>query len=144
MTSHLIGKPAVVAGAGMAGLPAARALADYFEHVVVLERDTLPRDAAHRPGPPQARHAHALLAGGQRALDKLFPGFEHDLREAGAVPLRAGLDVRLERPGYDPFPARDVGVGAHAMSRPLVELTVRRRVDQYLILPYARVAVLRN
>ena len=41
MTSTLIGRRAVVVGAGMAGLPAARALADYFEHVVVLERDAL-------------------------------------------------------------------------------------------------------
>jgi len=30
--------------------------------------------------------------------------FEHDLAAAGAVPLRVGLDVRIETPGYDPFP----------------------------------------
>ena len=52
MTSSLIGKQAVVVGAGMAGLPAARALADYFEQVVVLERDTLPFVASHRTGKP--------------------------------------------------------------------------------------------
>lgn len=126
MTSSLIGRQAVVIGAGMSGLPAARALADYFEHVVVLERDTLPPEASQRPGTPQARHTHALLAGGQRALEELFPGFGQDLAGAGAVPLRVGLDLRLERPGYDPFPARDLGVVAHAMSRPLVELTVRQ------------------
>ena len=50
MTSSLIGKQAVVVGAGMAGLPAARALADHFEQVVVLERDTLPFVASHRTG----------------------------------------------------------------------------------------------
>jgi 2-polyprenyl-6-methoxyphenol hydroxylase-like FAD-dependent oxidoreductase len=131
MTSTLIGKQAVVVGAGMAGLPAARALADYFEHVVVLERDTLPLDASHRLGTPQARHTHALLAGGQRALGDLFPGFEQDLARAGAVPLRVGLDLRLERPGYDPFPARDLDVVAYWMSRPLIELTVRQCVEQY-------------
>jgi flavin-dependent dehydrogenase len=38
---NLIGGQAVVVGAGLAGLTAARALADYFEHVVVLERDVL-------------------------------------------------------------------------------------------------------
>lgn len=36
MSTHL-GKPAVVVGAGMAGLTAARALADFFERVIVLE-----------------------------------------------------------------------------------------------------------
>ena len=79
MTSTLIGKQAVVVGAGMAGLPAARALADFFEHVVVLERDTLPTDASHRAGTAQSKHVHALLGGGQRALSELFPGFERDL-----------------------------------------------------------------
>jgi 2-polyprenyl-6-methoxyphenol hydroxylase-like FAD-dependent oxidoreductase len=131
MTSPLVGRQAVVVGAGMAGLPAARALADFFEHVVVLERDTLPLDASHRMGTPQAWHTHALLRGGQQALGELFPGFEQDLAAAGAVPLTVGLDVRLERPGYDPFPARDLGWVAHAMSRPLVEFTVRRRVEQH-------------
>ena len=85
MSSTLIGKQAVVVGAGMAGLAAARALVDYFEHVVVLERDTLPLDASHRSGTPQSRHVHGLLGGGQGALSDLFPGFEHDLAAAGAV-----------------------------------------------------------
>ncbi len=118
-------------GAGMGGLTAAAALADHFEHVIVLERDALPREAAHRAGTPQARHVHALLAGGQHALGQLFPGFEQDLARAGAVPLRVGLDVRVERPGYDPFPQRDLGWLGYSMSRPLIELTVRRRVAQH-------------
>jgi 2-polyprenyl-6-methoxyphenol hydroxylase-like FAD-dependent oxidoreductase len=131
MTSPLIGRQAVVVGAGMAGLPAARALADFFERVVVLERDTLPLDASHRTGTPQGRHTHALLGGGQRALGALLPGFEDDLAGAGAVPFRVGLELRFESPGFDPFPRRDLGWVAYAMSRPLIELTVRRRVQQY-------------
>ncbi|MBV8737293.1 MAG: squalene monooxygenase [Alphaproteobacteria bacterium] len=131
MKSTLIGRQAVVVGAGMGGLPAARALADYFEHVVVLERDALPLDASHRIGIPQGRHTHALLAGGQQALADLFPGFEQDLAVASAVPVNAGLDLRFERPGQGPLPARDLGLVVHAMSRPLIELTVRQRVEQY-------------
>jgi glycine/D-amino acid oxidase-like deaminating enzyme len=42
MASTRIGKQAVVIGAGMGGLAAAGALADRFDQVVVLERDTLP------------------------------------------------------------------------------------------------------
>ena len=41
MASTLIGKQAVVIGAGMGGLTAAGALADHFDQVIVLERDTL-------------------------------------------------------------------------------------------------------
>jgi 2-polyprenyl-6-methoxyphenol hydroxylase-like FAD-dependent oxidoreductase len=126
-----VAKQAIVVGAGMAGLTAARALADHVERVIVLERDALPPDAAHRAGTPQARHVHALLASGQHTLGQLFPGIEDDLARAGAVPLRAGLDVRLERPGFDPFPQRDHGWSSYALSRPLLEHIVRRRVAQH-------------
>jgi 2-polyprenyl-6-methoxyphenol hydroxylase-like FAD-dependent oxidoreductase len=130
MMAELIGRQAVVIGAGMGGLTAARAVADHFEHVLVLERDVLPADPLDRHGVPQGRHVHALLAGGQRALSELFPGFEKSLEAAGAVRLRVGLDIRVDRPGYDPFPQRDLGFDAFAMSRPLVELTVRRRAQE--------------
>ena len=73
--SSSIGQQAVVIGAGMGGLTAARALADHFERVLVLELDVLPADPIDRHGVPQGRHVHALLAGGQRALAELFPGF---------------------------------------------------------------------
>lgn len=131
MTSSTIGRRAAVVGAGMAGLPAACALADCFEQVIVLERDALPAAASHRAGTPQARHTHGLLQGGQHALCTLFPGFEEDLAAAGAVPLRVGLDVRLEQPGFDPFPKRDLGLVTYAMSRPLIEFAVRQRVEQH-------------
>ena len=101
----LIGKQAVVVGAGIGGLTAARVLADYFERVVVLERDALPESAEPRAGIPQGRHVHALLAGGQHALEELFPGFEHDLVQTGAVPLRVGRDVRMECLATTPFPS---------------------------------------
>ena len=95
---------AVVIGAGMAGLTAAQALSRHFGKVTVLERDILPDEPAPRSGTPQAQNAHMLLAGGLKALQALFPGFEHDLAEAGAIKIRTGKDIRFERPGYDPFP----------------------------------------
>src|SRR5215470_12898565 len=126
-----IGNQAVVVGAGMAGLTAARSLTDFFEHVIVLENDALPREAAHRPGTPQSRHVHALLAGGLQALSRLFPGFEESLSQAGAIRLRMGYDYRIERPGYDPFPKRDFGLLVYSMTRPLLEFTVRKRLGGY-------------
>ena len=126
--SNSIGRQAVVVGAGMSGLTGARALADHFERVLVLDGDVLPADPVDRHGVPQGRHVHALLAGGQRALADLFPRFAQDLVQGDAVRLRVGLDIRAERPGFDPFPQRDLGFDAYAMSRPLVEATVRRQL----------------
>ena len=121
---------AVVIGAGMAGLTAAQAISGHFGKVTIIERDTLPAQAAPRSGTPQAQHAHMLLAGGLQALQTLFPGFENDLAEAGAVKIRTGKDIRFERPGFDPFPIRDLGIEIFCMSRPLLEAVTRRRVQQ--------------
>ena len=69
-----IGEHAVVLGASMAGLLAARALAEAYERVTVVERDTLPVAGPARKGVPQGRHVHALLPRGQQVVDELFPG----------------------------------------------------------------------
>ena len=121
---------AVVIGAGMAGLTAAQAISRHFGKVTVIERDVLPTEAVPRRGTPQCQHAHMLLAGGLTALQTLFPGFENDLAEAGAVKIRTGKDLRFERPGFDPFPIRDLGIDVFSMSRPLLEAVTRRRVLQ--------------
>jgi 2-polyprenyl-6-methoxyphenol hydroxylase-like FAD-dependent oxidoreductase len=127
MSNH-IGRQAVVIGAGMGGLSAARALADHFEQVLIIENDALPADAAPRPGTPQCKHVHGLLMGGQQALESLFPGLEQAMHQAGAVPVRMSSDFRFERPGYDPFPQRDLGLQILCMTRPLIEATVRKRI----------------
>ena len=100
---------AVVIGAGIGGLAAAKAAAPHFEKVIVFDRDALPDAPTPRPGAPQGRHTHGLLPGGHRALERLFAGIEHDLVEAGAVPVRMRRDMRLEVPGFDPLPQRDFG-----------------------------------
>jgi 2-polyprenyl-6-methoxyphenol hydroxylase-like FAD-dependent oxidoreductase len=116
-------------GAGMAGLAAAKAVAPHFEKVVVLDRDALPAAPPPRPGTPQSRHTHGLLAGGQGALERLFPGIERDLVEAGAVRMRMRRDARFEVPGFDPLPQRDFGFDTFALSRPALERVCRRRVE---------------
>jgi 2-polyprenyl-6-methoxyphenol hydroxylase-like FAD-dependent oxidoreductase len=130
MADKKIGEQAIVIGAGIAGLAAAGALADYFERVTVLERDGLPDEAVPRPGTPQSRHLHVLLLGGRRALSDLFPDFERDLADAGAVPLRLLGQVRTEIPGLGAIPSRDFGWCFHSASRPLIELITRRRAER--------------
>jgi 2-polyprenyl-6-methoxyphenol hydroxylase-like FAD-dependent oxidoreductase len=126
----VVAEHAVIIGAGMGGLAAAKAVAPYFNKVSVLDRDALPEGPDVRPGTPQARHAHALLAGGSTALEALFSGIGSDLLKAGAIKSRAGLAVRYEQPGFDPFPQRDLGFDAFCLSRPLLEHVCRRRLGQ--------------
>jgi 2-polyprenyl-6-methoxyphenol hydroxylase-like FAD-dependent oxidoreductase len=130
MMSRYIASQAIVIGAGMAGLAAAGALSKHFEHVLVLDRDQLPGEPAHRPGTPQARHAHVLLAGGLRALGELFPGFAESLTEAGAVPIEFNRDFRIERAPFDPYPRREFGITMLASTRPHLEFVTRRRLAE--------------
>jgi len=118
---------AVVVGAGIAGLSASRVLADRFTRVVLLDRDQLPDTATPRRGAPQTNHAHVLLAAGQRALEELFPGLHDDLIGAGAVPFDPGTDLVFYRYGAV-WPTDPIGLRLVSMTRPLLELTLRRRV----------------
>jgi 2-polyprenyl-6-methoxyphenol hydroxylase-like FAD-dependent oxidoreductase len=68
--SGLVGRRAMVIGAGMGGLAMAGALAPYFEQVEIFERDLLSTFPASRSGTAQDRHPHGLLAGGLQALDR--------------------------------------------------------------------------
>jgi glycine/D-amino acid oxidase-like deaminating enzyme len=77
--SYKLGRRAIVVGAGIGGLSAAGALVKSFDQVDVLERDDLATSAQSRSGTPQDRHPHGLLAGGLRALDRIFPDFKRDL-----------------------------------------------------------------
>jgi 2-polyprenyl-6-methoxyphenol hydroxylase-like FAD-dependent oxidoreductase len=130
MAGQKLGKQAIIIGASMAGLAAAGALADWFEEVIMLERDRLPDQAVPRSGVPQSRHLHGLLPGGERALTDLFPHFERGLSDAGAVQLRVVTDVRAEIPGLGPFPQRDFGWSVYSASRPLIELVARQQAER--------------
>ena len=70
-----IGEHAVVLGASMSGLLAARVLSEFYRTVTVVERDVLPADDAQRRGVPQGQHTHALWPRGSQILDTFFPGF---------------------------------------------------------------------
>jgi 2-polyprenyl-6-methoxyphenol hydroxylase-like FAD-dependent oxidoreductase len=83
-----VGEHAVVLGASVAGLLAARSLADFFDTVTVVERDALTghltADDATRRGVPQGRHVHALLARGAQVIEEFFPGVLGELVRDGA------------------------------------------------------------
>lgn len=118
---------AAVIGASMAGLLAARILAERFDDVVLLERDDLPDGAAPRKGTPQAVQPHGLLARGRQVLDDLFPGFSDALIAQGALAGDAGSEVALDANGQR-LARVTLGVRALAASRLAIEAEVRRRV----------------
>ena len=120
---------AIVIGGSMAGLLAARALADYFQEVTVLERDNLPATAALRRGVPQGGHAHGILASGRRVLDAFFPGISTQLIERGARSGDIGRDARWFLEGASLSRCAS-GLDALLVSRPLLELAVRNRVRE--------------
>jgi 2-polyprenyl-6-methoxyphenol hydroxylase-like FAD-dependent oxidoreductase len=126
---EIIGQRAIVIGAGIAGLAAARALSDSFAQVVILERDKLPRDAAPRIGVPQGKQPHALLVGGLRALTDQFPQFVEQLLKSGAVAYDYTM-ARIEMSGFDPLPQRDLGIPIYSASRPLIEHVLREELQQ--------------
>lgn len=122
------GEHAIVIGASMAGLLAARVLADAYDRVTVLDRDRLPDGLTeHRRAVPQGRHAHGLQLGGQQALESLFPGFMDEAMQAGAPPLRPGVEMRFRLGGHE-IARVDAGTRSAVASRPLLEGLVRRRV----------------
>jgi 2-polyprenyl-6-methoxyphenol hydroxylase-like FAD-dependent oxidoreductase len=129
MTS-LLGRHAVVIGAGISGLTAAKALSSYFGKVIVIERDALTAAPVARAGTPQARQIHVLLRGGLDALAQFFPELESELQRAGAVRVRVGSQSLLELPGFDPFPQRDLGFDYLSMTRPLLEFVARRLIEK--------------
>jgi 2-polyprenyl-6-methoxyphenol hydroxylase-like FAD-dependent oxidoreductase len=130
-THSVAGKRAVVIGAGISGMSAARALADSFTEVVLIERDILPDVPAPRPGVPQGKHPHGLLGAGTVALNSLFPDFTQDLVRAGAASFDTGRDMLLEFPGIDSFPRKEFGWLNYGVSRPVLEACVLQRLKRH-------------
>jgi flavin-dependent dehydrogenase len=122
------GSRAIVIGGGIAGLLAARVLADHFEQVTIVDRDRFPQGPEFRKGVPQAHHTHYLMIRGRLILEQLFPGFESEMIAAGAVPVDLGEDL---------FWFTRVGVAQRFRSqlstffcsRSLMEWGVRRRLS---------------
>ena len=124
-----IGTHAVVIGASIGGLLAARVLADAYEKVTVTDRDSLPVDGRNRRGVPQGQHIHVLLPSGAAILEDLFPGLLATLINDGT-------------PVVSDFSQMQASFGGHRMcgqavpvpgtfvqpTRPYLEWQVRARV----------------
>src|SRR5580704_700584 len=117
----------VIVGASMAGLLAARVLADIASEVFIIERDNWSDQPEARKGVPQGRHAHALLRAGQLIVEELFPGLIEDLVARGAQRLfwlASGLWWQFD--GYRVRHGDDFEVTT--FTRPFLEDAIRERV----------------
>ena len=112
---------AIVIGASMSGLVAARVLSGRFGQVTIVDRDALPAAVDNRRGVPQGRHGHGILASGMRGMTSLFPNLERELLAAGALrgdvvgtarwfqhghykaKFQSGLDALLLSWGHDEY-----------------------------------------
>jgi 2-polyprenyl-6-methoxyphenol hydroxylase-like FAD-dependent oxidoreductase len=120
-------RQAVVVGAGVAGLAAALTLAGRYQQVIVLDRDVLPDGSVARRGVPQGAHAHGILAAGLQGLEKLSPGLLDELVAAGAIPVDYGRDLKMFQ--FGAFRRQvDLGLAGVALTRPLLESVLRRRL----------------
>ncbi len=119
---------AVVIGASVAGLLAARALAESFERVTVLEREALPSGPEPRKGAPQGNHIHVLLRSGADSIETLDPGFFAELDERGGVTADFSTsDARWFQHGvWKQHPLERMPV--HCQTRPFLEHHLRRRL----------------
>jgi 2-polyprenyl-6-methoxyphenol hydroxylase-like FAD-dependent oxidoreductase len=120
---------ALVVGGGIAGLLAARVLAESYLEVQVLDRDDLevPPASGPRRGVPQGRHVHALLPRGRQILEELFPGLTGQLVDAGASRGDLLGDARLHLGGHR-FARADAELTTVSVSRPYLEACIRARV----------------
>ncbi len=122
-----IGEHAIVIGASMGGLLAARALSDFYTTVTVLERDALPVTDVPRKGVPQGRHAHGLLARGRDVIEQFFPGWTDEVAADGGRRGDIAADVTWIGHGVTLKTAASDMIGVLA-SRPAIEGHVRRRL----------------
>lgn len=129
----VLGERAVVLGASMAGMLAARVAAEHYRSVLVVDRDMPSERPVSRRGVPQAAHAHALQAGGVAVLDELFPGVLAEM-VANGVPVWSDGDLgrvyleygghRFLRSGFLPQP-----VPSYTPSRPFLDWHVMKQLS---------------
>ncbi|MFC4128742.1 FAD-dependent oxidoreductase [Nocardia rhizosphaerae] len=117
---------ALVIGAGVAGLLAARVLAERFDRVTLVERDELAANESVRRGVAQAWHLHGLLDRGRRIMEDLYPGFTEEAVADGATVAEVLVGTRWYV-GGSRLAAGSTGLTSVIATRSLLENVLRRR-----------------
>ena len=119
----MLGK-AVVIGGSIAGILTARVLSNYYDDVVIVEKDQIQNNFNTRKGTPQANHIHLLLVKGRNIIQNYFPELEKDLLKNGANKIDFLKDGKYFLPSG--WAQRfDSGIVTFTLSRTLFEMTLR-------------------
>ena len=110
-------RTAIVLGASIAGLIAARVVASHFERVIIVDRRECIEDVAL----PQAEHAHVLLKRGLFSLESLFPGLVGELRRSGAIGLDPGEEWWMLLSAHEPYYRFNSGIEVLSFRRALLD-----------------------
>lgn len=117
---------AVVLGASVAGSLAAGVLSEFFDEVVVVERDDLEGASPGRRGVPQSQQLHGLLDRGLEEMERVYPGLTRELVDDGALSGDVGFDCHWYVDGIRK-PLAPVGRPGVICTRPFLEGHLRRR-----------------
>ncbi len=135
-TKSVYGRRAIVIGGGIAGLCAARAVSDFFEEVLIIERDSLDNGSVTHKSAPQANHTHYLLSGGADALNTLYGTAFPNLKTVGGIPIASGSETLFYNgleasylPNCTMATPRDLGFDGYSQSRSLMENTLREATE---------------
>jgi 2-polyprenyl-6-methoxyphenol hydroxylase-like FAD-dependent oxidoreductase len=131
---------AVVLGGSIAGLFAARVLADTYDEVLIVDRDTLVGVGEPRRSRPQGKHINALHCRGRLVMEELFPGITAAMISDGCPSGDMAGDVRWYFDGKRAQP-HFVDLLAVPATAPVMERYIRERVQA---LPNARFVERRN
>jgi 2-polyprenyl-6-methoxyphenol hydroxylase-like FAD-dependent oxidoreductase len=127
-TNSFLGKQALVIGGSIAGLFAARILSDFFEEVLIIEKDQKREKHLTRTGVPQGSHGHALLKSGEEILTELFPGIVDELIADGSV--KSDFTSELAWNHHGSWKVKyHAGISIIQQSRPFLEWHIQRRLE---------------
>ncbi|GAA3463682.1 MULTISPECIES: NAD(P)/FAD-dependent oxidoreductase [Saccharothrix] len=123
------GTRAVVLGGSIAGLFAARVLADAYDEVLIVDRDKLVGVKGVRRFCPQSHQANGLLARGVQVMEELFPGLTQEMIDHGVPTGDLSGSCRWYARGFR-LKQQHAGLTTLGVVRPLFEYFIRERVQQ--------------
>ncbi len=119
---------AVVLGGSIAGLFAARVLADAYDEVLIVDRDVLVGATGPRRHCPQTYQANGLLARGQQVMEELFPGITQELVDYGVPKGDLSGNCRWYTQGFR-LKQQHGDLVTLGVLRPALEWHIRERVQ---------------
>lgn len=123
------GTRAVVLGGSIAGLFAARVLADAYDEVLIVDRDKLVGVKGVRRFCPQSHQANGLLARGVQVMEELFPGLTQEMVDHGVPTGDLSGSCRWYARGFR-LKQQHAGLTTLGVVRPLFEYFIRERVQK--------------